>query len=193
MSSARPSPIVKMAGLGIVAMGLYFVLQGTHWVSERISELPVQGRLEAVASEEAPAVVPDPRRSLHPLLVESSSKAAALKPDASAPAGAGFDAAFGKGDAPAVLTVEASTPTAVVPLMDYFKDLAGMVRVQAVTSSGAIIGGKYVEVGAPLPMYAYPDARTGLPLIPRLAAVSARSVTVSDAKGLRTLQISLAD
>lgn len=192
MSQARPSPIVKMAGLGIVAMGLYFLLQGTHWVSERISELPVQGRLESASADEAPVATPDPRRSLHPLLVESSNKAAALKPDASAPAGAGFDAAFGKGDSPAT-PLEASAPVAAPLLVDYFRELSTLVKVQAVTATGAIVGGKYVEVGSALPMYAYPDARTGLPLVPKLVAVGTRSVTVADARGLRKLQIALAD
>lgn len=193
MSQSRQSPIVKMAALGSMAIGLYFVLQGTHWVNERISELPVHGRLEAAAADSTPAVPADPRRSLHPLLVESSSKAAALPlTDPAPPVGAGFDAAFGKGDKPSA-SPEASVPSVAMPLRDFFRELAGRVQLQAVTATGAIIGGRYVEVGSPLPMYAYPDARTGAARVPKLSAVTRQGVVISDARGARTLRITLPD
>lgn len=93
--TTSPSPLVKLAGIGILAIGFFYLNEGLQTLSQRINDLPVQGKAEEVAEPAAAAATGPVSRTMHPLLVESNQKAAALRRDASA-APANLDALFGR-------------------------------------------------------------------------------------------------
>lgn len=101
MSTAKkegPSPIVKLAGVGIVLIGLYYGYQMLGQAQQWIERLPVEGlRAEETAEETA-----SPRRGginrdeLHPLLVASNSKLSAYRERESQGELTALDGAFGR-------------------------------------------------------------------------------------------------
>lgn len=94
--STSSSPVVKLAAVGILSIGFFYLNQGLQTLSQRINELPVQGKAAETAAPAAATATTGPvSRTMHPLLVESNQKAAALRQIAGG-APANLDALFGR-------------------------------------------------------------------------------------------------
>lgn len=199
----QSSAIVAMAMVGILCFGLYYLYQGSLWVSAQVDSLPVEGQMAAKTAANAAPVRQAPK-TLHPLLIESSRKAAAVKAATrESVSGDVYDSVFGKLDADKARAEEEARkkeeakkvanpePAAAVVQFDYFGGLKSSVRVMALTPSGAIVNGRYVEKGAALEELAYPDLTTGEMVFPVLASVDAKGIVLREAKGRRTIRAEL--
>lgn len=72
----KPSPIIKFALIGIMFMAIAQTKQGTAYINEKITALPVYGKQETNKEEQKKPVQanPDLVKNLVPILVESAEK-----------------------------------------------------------------------------------------------------------------------
>ena len=203
MSAQKTSPVVKMAGLGIVAIGIFYAGQGLQRVETMIADLPVQGqtapKAEGAAAPNAPTT--ETMRNLHPLLIESSKKVAALRHANATPVtqtAEQLDALFERKDpepekkkvaekAPPAAPAEPPAP----PPVDYFKFLPQALKVQAVTGEGAVINGKFYAPGDKLPDFAYPKAGTTVLITPIVKAIDGESAVIEEPGSGRQFKVRL--
>jgi hypothetical protein len=183
--SAKPSPVVKLAVFGILSIGLFYANQYSAQLVQRISSLPVQGR---VAVE--PAAAPTPKQeTLYPLLAESSRKANELR-QAARDGRIDFDALFDQ-------TLRSAQPepqlteTPPVPAFDGFATVRQVAQLQAITPQGAVINDTYVEVGQSVTSLGYPSSDGQRTYYPRLQAKGDDWVELREAQGRRTLRLQL--
>lgn len=199
-SDLQKSPVVKLAMLGTVMMALFYVNQGTGWVNQYITALPVQGRQEAAKDGEVKPRVMEENKTLNPLLIESSRKAS--KPlDSLLPSG--FDVAFGKTALDnqkkteeerkkKELEAPAAGPSAEVAI-DYFEVMKQLVNLQAISARGAIVNNHYYEVGESIEELSYPDSKTGVTLLLKLASVSPTHIVLSNPAGTRRFSVKIGE
>ncbi len=206
-SSTGQSPVVKLAALGILAIGFFYLSEGVSHLSQRIMDLPVQGRSQEAA---APTVEPSAQaagpvsRTMHPLLVESNQKAAALRKQGVVGA-ANLDALFGREQAQKELdelqkkaaeqekkaadaSKALSTPAipaavAALPVIDHFRLLTQKVRIQAVMTDGAVVNGGFYSLGDEVKTLGYLSADGKKVLYPTLESVSEETVLLTEADG----------
>ncbi len=215
--SNNPSPIVKLAGVGILFIGFFYLNVGLQKASQYINELPVQGKAAetAPAPQDAQAAGPV-SRSMHPLLVESNQKAALLRREGPQGEASNLDALFGRDAAqkeidekkrkeaeiekamksppptPASSSSSAPAPAvAAMPVFDYFRGLAQRVRVQAVMADGAVVNGGFYEVGADVKSLGYPSADGKKTLYPVLESVEAETVYLAEPDSKRKIKARL--
>ena len=202
-----PSIVVKMALIGTGFIALYYLNVATQMVSAKITELPVQGKTQVTAPATDIREPAQRGKALHPLLVESSNKAAALR-QASAASTANepvnFDALFGREraqkdvdarnqkDAAAKELLKPPTPAMAAQSFDAFKDLATQVRVQAVMKDGAVVNGGFFETGAVVTSLPYASQDGTRTLYPVLSSVQDDAVLLAEAgKGTRKIRARL--
>lgn len=82
-----------------------------------------------------------------------------------------------------------NTPDAPAPppITDYFQQLttSNHLRLDAITSNGAIISGKFIEQGQPITQFAYPAPGTDLntpekTIAPKLTKITNDSITITE-------------
>lgn len=211
------SPLVKLALLGSLGIGFFYLNDGLQHLQLRIADLPVQGKAQqAAAAPQADTAVASANlvKNMHPLLVESKNKAATLREGSAADTN--LDALFGrdqaqqeldarkKKEADAEKAAKASQAVAVssaagvppvpaaLPAIDYFKLLALKVRVQAVMKDGAVINEDFCEIGAEVKSLAYPSSDGTKTLYPRLHSVEGEVVLLTEAgSGVRKIRAKL--
>lgn len=215
------SPVVKLALMGIAAIGLYYASTGLAVIDAKIAELPVQGQVSTDPAQ-APAVpdaaAMDATKSLHPLLVESKTKAATLAAPAAssltasapvaAPSTARLDSLFGRDvaqkeiddnlrkeeEARKAAEAAKARPQASLapelPAIDHFRLQANRIRVQGVLDSAAIINGELVELGAPVRSLGYTGPK-GQTVYPTLDSVNGEVVHILEAGGKRKISAKL--
>lgn len=200
MSTKKTSPVVALAGLGILAMALFYGAQGMQRVEGLIAALPIQGKAAPRAEESVQAAIvqgADKARSMHPLLIESSRKAAAVKAGAPEVSDTSqYDALFGRTD---LVLEKKRDPVAEAklilpptpPPIDYFAFLRNSVTLAAVTTKGAVINGKYYLIGESIVELAYPKRGTTHLQNPVLQAVQGETVVIAEADSSRHFQVKL--
>lgn len=106
----KSSPVIKLALLGIVSIGLVYLNKELDSLATKIESLPVQGKSQQ-AEPAADAGRPGGRHQLakmmHPLMVESNQKAAILRKEGKA----NLDALFGRAQVQALLDKEKKEKT----------------------------------------------------------------------------------
>lgn len=220
--STSPRPLVKLASVGILTIGFFYLNEGLQTLSQRINDLPVEGKAAEPEVVDTAVATGPVSRSMHPLLVESNQKAAALRRDSSA-APTNLDALFGRDAAQKELDEKkrkeleaekaqqaakvppgvpgsgispAAPGTPLVPAVlaiDYFKALAQRVRIQAVMPDGAVINGGFYSVGDEVKTLGYLAADGKKMLYPSLESVDGETVLLSEAQaGKRKIKAKLA-
>ncbi len=208
--SSSGSPIVKLAGVGIVMLALHALWNANGMVLGRIAALPVQGKA-AEAPVAAPAAgAPAPETpSLAPLLIESRARALQssapvlsqsaetfstlfdTKPEPTAKDPAKDAAKVASGALPASPELPPALPTMPVPAsVDHFAELAAVLRLDAVAPDGAVVNGTFYPLGAELTGYAYPD-KAGKSVAPKLLSAQGREALVAEPGGKRRLRLKL--
>ncbi len=217
-TTAGQSPLVKLALIGSIGIAFFYLNDGLQYLQLRIADLPLQGKAQqsAAAAPDVSANSAALAKSLHPLLVESKSKAAVLREGPAADTN--LDALFGRDKAQqeldarkkkeaeqdkvakaaqaAASSAAAGTPavpaTPVLPAIDHFKLLAFKVRVQAVMKDGAVVNEDFCEIGAEVKSLGYPSADGTKTLYPRLHSVDGEVVLLSEAgSGVRKIRAKL--
>ena len=216
MSQAKPSPIIKLSLLGMLALALMQGYKATEWVNNYIAGLPIEGQAPASDGKPPAAKAPAIEKTLAPLLVQSNQKRRdlgsverpgfadsesmqalfGLKPGNDS-VGRPLDGRqgstqgrAGRSDTPAPVDPAASEPA--IPVIDYFLMLPQYASVQAVTDKGAVINGRLVEVGEQVKSLGYTSPRDSKLVFPRLAAVHRDSVVLEEPVGSRYLTLKLA-
>ncbi len=215
-NSSTGSPIVKLAGVGIVLLGLHALWSANATVMARIAELPVQGKAATAAPATPAAGAPAAETpSLAPLLIESQSRAQArqanapalgqsaatfttlfgTQPDAAAKEAAkgsekGADKGAAQGLPPSPALPDSAAAVPPPPPVDHFAELAGVVRLDAVAPDGAVLNGVFYAVGAELTPYAYPD-KAGKTVAPKLQSAQGHEALITEPGGRRRLRLKL--
>lgn len=146
----KPSPIIKFALIGMMFMAIAQTKQGTTYINDKISDLPVYGKQETATDEPKKQVQPNPDlvKNLVPILVESAEKS---KLDADTNNTNVLDDKLSppeEAKAKAVESTKAQEPT--VPAIDVGNILDQMsydLVLDATTKNGAIISGVGYTVG----------------------------------------------
>lgn len=194
MKPAQPSPIIKMAVLGIVSLGFFYLADVLGQAAEWIQRLPVEGAtFSSRADSPAPAAAPVTGAAIHPLLQESSKKAADLRSAAprsgSETVMVSLDTLFGRSAAQRALAANAAParapapPGASAPLPPLYDDISllkQVIQLQATTSNGAIVNGSFYGVGEPLTGVPYQSSKTNAVRYPVLTAVRRDQVTLTE-------------
>lgn len=178
----KPSPVVRLAMLGILGIGLAQAFQSSQWVDAHIAALPVVGQAgEGQGDGAAAPAAATLDRNIVPLLMESQQKKELMAPSLRAGEFAGTDsidrifgnvsprlearlAARARADAQAQAQAQDNPTSAAAPemppavVLDYFKLLEAQVTVQALTPGAAVINGRLFEVGEPVTTLAYPSS-----------------------------------
>jgi hypothetical protein len=172
-TNTASSPIVKLATVGIVAIGFYYLSLGMGKGAQFINELPVEGTAfsaadSTVAKSPVTAVAPS---AIHPLLVESSKKASYLGATATEEAPAemvSLDKLFGR-----------TTKAEVAKSYD-FKSMKGLARLQSTMSNGAIVNNEFYSRGDKVTSFGYLQDETGAPKYPTLLSIKPDRVVIGD-------------
>ncbi|MDM7481623.1 MAG: hypothetical protein P3W96_006350 [Halomonas sp.] len=187
--TAKPSPVVKMAVVGIVFLGLFYANQYSAQLVHNISNLPVHG---VALNQPQETAAPPRQETLYPLLAESTRKANELRQAAGNDL-IDWDRLFGQvsRSAAAKPAPEPTQPAPAPPVLDAFPLLRAGAQLQALTPQGAVINDEYVEVGQPVTSLAYPSTDGQRMLYPTLAAKGADWVELKEAAGKRRIRLHL--
>lgn len=185
MKSDTNSPIVKLALVGILSMGLYYASEGVKSLANYAKALPVEGTVQK-EDPNAPKVQAklSDKESIHPILIESKKKLTQdALPKSEGPVKS-LDEIFGKAEEPLTRLSAPSTPVFT------FSDIKSRVRVQGILNNGAVINGKFFEVGAKVTTAPYYNDNATATLFPKLMNISGDTVVLKSAKG-STVRLSL--
>ncbi|MDO8416476.1 MAG: hypothetical protein Q7S87_09720 [Agitococcus sp.] len=199
MANNTSSPLIPFAVAGILLMGLYGAWVQGQRLPIVIAELPIQGQTVAKLPEGAPApAIVEVTKSLHPLLIESSRKTGpVLKGPFSAFKEKELDVLFDRQDiekkkvSPSENKEVKPAVAAVIPQADYFGQLSTVVKIQALSATGAVINNRFYAVGESIPSLAYPPAKPGKMVVPVLSKVDQNAVYLENPVNNRSLRIPL--
>ncbi len=184
------SPIVGLAGLGILAMMLTFGWKGLQMASAKINELPIHG---AVTVQQAKIEVAktDSLKTLSLLMLEGKKAEAAGDPLSSSES---LDKAFSLQTQKPVEVPASTTAAPAEQTVDFFPMLKDQLRLDAIllsnTSRAAVINGKHYTVKDALPEFSFPD-KTGAMTVPVLAKVTESGVVIRDVATGRSFTLQL--
>jgi hypothetical protein len=198
------SPLVKLAGIGIISIGFFYLSsvldQATTWTQK----LPVEGN--TFSSEKRPPLAGTAATGagIHPLLVESSRKEAELRgavPKGSEAVMVSLDTLFGRTAAQQdIIAAESPVPAAkslVLPPVIAYDDARSLLqatRLQMVASNGAIINGLFYGTGDVVDSVSYFSGRTESMASPILTFVGKDHILLSEVgKNGKTVSVQLPD
>lgn len=192
------SPVISLAIIGIAAMAFYYVSEGVSKGTAWISALPVEGTVFTSAAADAPPITaPLQVGAIHPLLIESSRKAAGLQvaPENASGSMVSLDSLFGRhteepasranaGISKLPAVIAGAPQLGALPAVELVKfdisALSGQVRLQATSNEGAIINGSYFSVGELVKSAGY-VASSGAPkAYPVLVSVSKETAVIAE-------------
>lgn len=193
--STAPSPLVKLALVGIAGIAFFYVSEGVGQVSKLIRNLPVEGTAfsQGPTAASAPMVAPD-IASIHPLLVESSRKVTSSPTEGEGPQAQPVEQVTGMVSMDKLF--ERVEPIVAAPkqggtvnlnmkmdaLVFDFKHLLPYVQLQATSKDGAIINGHFYSVGEKIQSAAFVREATDLPEYPTFESMTSESVVLGDPK-----------
>lgn len=185
------SPIVGLAGLGILAIMLSFGWKGLQMASSKINELPIHG---AVTVQQAKIEVAktDSLKTLSLLLIEGKKDSA--QAEATGSSTEALDKAFSLQTQKPVEVPASTTAAPAEQTVDFFPMLKDQLRLDAIflsnSSKAAVINGKHYTLKDPLPEFSFPD-KVGKMTIPVLARITESEVSIKDSATGRSFSLKL--
>lgn len=177
MKSNTVSPVVKLAGLGILCIAIFYFSQGVKELTRFAKELPVEGMVEKASTapkKAGPAITT--KESIHPVLVESKARLQASEIPVDPGASRSLDEVFEKSTLP--------VPTAAAaPIVVGFDSLRTRASLEAIVDNGAVINGRFVEKGGKLIGTPFHSADGSKYLYARLVEIASDYVVVSAGPG----------
>lgn len=174
MKTNTVSPVVKLALLGILCIGVYYFSQGVKELTKFAKELPVEGMVEkasATTKKAAPAITT--KESIHPILVESKARLQASEIPVDPGASRSLDEVFEK----------AAPPATLAPVLVGFDSLRARASLEAIVGNGAVINGRFIEKGGKLVGTPFHNADGTQYLYAKLVEVTSDYVVVSAGPG----------
>lgn len=177
MKTNTVSPVVKLALLGILCIGVYYFSQGVKELTKFAKELPVEGMVEkasATPKKAAPAITT--KESIHPILVESKARLQASEIPIDPGASRSLDEVFEKATSPA-------SAATLAPVLVGFDSLRARASLEAIVGNGAVINGRFIEKGGKLVGTPFHNADGTQYLYAKLVEVTSDYVVVSAGPG----------